>query len=86
MRAILKNYSGRLRTEEAEGIALDLPAPGKVFRLICKSLTPEGHYREITTSTVRAISEVERGKVYWFKTLNSIYELEVLSEQNEGND
>jgi hypothetical protein len=80
LKKIESNHTN-VRTNETAGRVIDLPTVGKYFVLVGESLTPGMDARCITTTEVKSVEQLD--KVYKFKTLNSTYELEVVSE-SEG--
>ncbi len=74
----LASNNANLRTPTIKGVTADLPVVGKSFVLVGESLTPGGLFRLIETSVVTEVSM--HGQGMGFKTMNSEYDLTLLSE------
>lgn len=72
-----------LRTESIVGIAPREPEQGLSYQVLGESLHPGMDIRQFVTSMVQNIETTENG--YILKTLNSIYKVEILKE-DEGED
>jgi hypothetical protein len=70
------NHS-RLRTKVIDGDSVDIPRVGTSFVIIGPALE-SGDFRIVTTSEVKEVKEVSE-TLFQFKTLNSLYEVEILS-------
>lgn len=75
----IRSNHKNLRTDEIEGVTLDLPKEGKYFQMFGKGL--EFGTRAITTTTIKKVEQM--GSEYLFHTLNSTYKLEVMDEFKE---
>ncbi len=73
----LASNNANLRTPSMDGVTAAMPEVGHGFRLIGKSLTEGGSFRMIHTSKVIEVS----GET--FKTENSEYRLELLTDEEE---
>ena len=77
----------RLRTADVEGYCLRLPKPGKTFRLFSTALdevlkdNPKAFRWVRTSEVVSARRNKKTGEVL-FSTLNSVYRLERLGEED----
>jgi hypothetical protein len=69
-----------LRTDTVEGVTEKLPAVGDSFVLIGKSLTEGMNARIVYTTEIQFVENM--GNEYMFKTRNSTYKMEVLTEDN----
>jgi hypothetical protein len=67
-----------LRTNTVEGKISLVPIVGKTFAMMAKSIDPDGWFRHVETTIIQSIEEINETKIQ-FKTLNSTYELELIS-------
>lgn len=75
----IESNHNNLRTNEIEGVSLDLPEVGKSFYLVGESLTEGMDARVVTTTEIKSLEKTDNE--YTFKTLNSTYKLEVLGTE-----
>lgn len=74
----------RLRTNEIVGKTPGIPEVGENFMIFGESLTKGAAFRQVTTTQIQSCAWFPETKKFVFKTLNSTYELEILSEKTEA--
>lgn len=75
----LSNNKNNLRTSEVEGISDELPTVGKTFRLVANPVVDGADARLVITSEIKNVEKA--GNEYTLETLNSMYKLEILREE-----
>jgi hypothetical protein len=80
----LESIHNRLRTDEVQGHAYQLPEEGRGFSLVGAPLKGDADFRLITTSRVKEIRHhTEEGSLeFW--TENSHYGLQILNMDTQG--
>lgn len=68
-----------LRTNEIEGLTLELPVVGKGFNMSGEPLDKNMSVRVINTTEIKEVEQ--NGDEYTFKTLNSTYNVKVLGTE-----
>jgi len=77
----IESTHNNLRTDSVKGVCFDFPVVGEAFTMYGGTLTGVSGVRAIITSSVEWIKMVDGDFI--FKTKNSLYELEVGSEETE---
>jgi len=78
----IESTHNNLRTDNIEGKTTRIPEIGHPFQLFAESLTEGGDFRSVTTTKIQESEYKEDSRTFVFKTLNSLYELEVLDERD----
>lgn len=73
----VESTHNNLRTNEIVGRPLFIPEVGRSFIMWSEPLDKDMDIRQITTSVVKSV-ELIGDNLYEFKTMNSIYKLEIL--------
>lgn len=76
----VESNHNNIRTNSMEGETTELPVPGENFVIVGDPINPMADVRCITTSEIQLVEKTD--SLYTFKTLNSTYQLEVLSEED----
>jgi hypothetical protein len=69
-----------LRTDTVEGVTEMLPTVGESFILIGKPLTEGAIFRTVFTTEIQFVERM--GNEIMFKTRNSTYKVEIITEDN----
>jgi len=78
----VESNHNNLRTNEIEGLTLELPTVGKGFNMSGEPLDKAMSVRVINTTEIKEIEGSEND--FTFKTLNSTYKLKVLGTEEIG--
>lgn len=78
----IESTHNNLRTNEIEGKTTHIPEVGHPFQIFGESLTEGNDFRCVTTTEVKESEYKEDSRIFTFKTLNSLYELEILDERD----
>lgn len=77
--------SNDLRTNSVEGETARLPRVNECFAVTCESIDPNMDFRLVRTSVVQSVNvstSKDGARIYQITTLNSVYDVEVLDDQD----
>lgn len=79
----IESNHNNLRTNEVDGLTLEIPEKDKSFHMTSTPLTEGASIRSITTTPVKEVDKITEN-LYTFKTLNSTYSLEIYGTEEIG--